>query len=82
MFTRLLIVATLPVLLGITGVPQLGAPPVRAGDVVITGGFLFDSVRDTAVPNRGIVIRSGIFHHVGLDLANVDLTGATVIKLR
>jgi imidazolonepropionase-like amidohydrolase len=81
MLTRFLIVATLPVLLGITAVPQLAAPPVRAGDVVITGGFLFDSVRDTAVPNRGIVIRSGIFHHVGLDLANVDLTGATVIKL-
>ena len=78
---RSLAVLALPLLLAVGVVPQAGIPLVRAGDVVITGGFLFDSVRDTAVPNRGIVIRSGIFHHVGLDLANVDLTGATVIKL-
>jgi imidazolonepropionase-like amidohydrolase len=81
MSRRLVLFAALPLVLSAAAVPQPGAPPVRAGDVVITGGFLFDSKGDTAVPNRGIVVRSGIFHHVGLDLAKVDLTGATVIKL-
>lgn len=58
-------------------------PPVvvRAGDTVITGGFLFDGVRDTVVPNSGIVVRSGIFQSVGTDLSGVDLTGATVVRL-
>src|SRR6185503_6528672 len=54
---------------------------VRAGDTVITGGFLFDSVRDTVVPNTGIVVRGGIFQSVGASLAGVDLTGATVVRL-
>ena len=54
---------------------------VRAGDVVITGGFLFDSVRDTVVPNTGIVVRSGIFQSVGTNLDGVDLTGANVVRL-
>ena len=52
MFRRLLIFATLPVLLAVTAVPQRGAPPVRAGDIVITGGQLFDGVRDTLVPEH------------------------------
>jgi imidazolonepropionase-like amidohydrolase len=62
-------------------VPQANVPPVRPGDVVITGGNLFDSVRDTAVPNTGIVVRSGIFQSVGVNLTGVDLAGATVVRL-
>ena len=54
---------------------------VRAGDTVVTGGFLFDSVRDTVVPNTGIVVRGGIFQSVGASLAGIDLTGATVVRL-
>jgi imidazolonepropionase-like amidohydrolase len=54
---------------------------VRAGDTVITGGSLFDSVRDTVVPNTGIVVRSGIFQSVGTNLTGVDLTGANVVRL-
>jgi len=61
---------------------QLAHPVVvRPGDVVITGGQLFDSVRDTAVPNAGIVVRGGIFQSVGTNVSGVDLTGATVVTL-
>ena len=61
---------------------QLANPVVvRAGDTVITGGFLFDAVGDTAVPNTGIVVRGGIFQSVGTNLNGVDLTGATVVRL-
>jgi imidazolonepropionase-like amidohydrolase len=54
---------------------------VRAGDTVITGGFLFDGVRDTVVPNTGIVVRSGISQSVGANVGGVDLAGATVVRL-
>jgi imidazolonepropionase-like amidohydrolase len=64
------------------GARQLANPVVvRAGDTVITGGFLFDSVRDTVVPNTGIVVRSGIFQSVGTNLNGVDLSGANVVRL-
>ena len=78
---RSLAVLALPLLLAVGVVPQAGIPPVRPGDVVLTGGFLFDGVRDTIVPNTGIVIRSGIFQTVGATLQGVDLAGATVVKL-
>jgi imidazolonepropionase-like amidohydrolase len=61
--------------------PVQNIPPIRPGDIVITGGQLFDSVRDTLVPNRGLVIRQGIFLEVGSDLTGRDLTGAQVVKL-
>ena len=80
MFKRLLMVlAALPWLFAAR---QATAPVVvRAGDVVITGGFLFDSVRDAVVPNTGIVVRSGIFQSVGTNLDGVDLAGANVVRL-
>src|SRR5918993_5140412 len=81
MFTRFLALAALPVVLAFGAIPQAGISIVRAGDVVITGGFLFDGVRDTTVPNTGIVVRSGIFQAVGANLSGVDVTGATVIAL-
>ena len=56
-------------------------PPLQAGDIVIVGGRLFDGVRDTLVPNTGIVVRQGIFLEVGANLANRDLSAARVIRL-
>lgn len=61
---------------------QLANPViVRAGDLVITGGYLFDSVGDTVVPNKGIVVRGGIFQSVGTNLTGVDVTGANIVRL-
>ena len=56
-------------------------PPLRAGDLVITGGQLFDGVRDTLVPNTGLIIRQGIFLEVGANLAGRDLSLARVIRI-
>jgi imidazolonepropionase-like amidohydrolase len=56
-------------------------PAIQAGDIVITGGQLFDGVRDTLVPNTGIIVRRGIFLEVGAGLAGRDVTAAQVITL-
>lgn len=81
MIKYLLALAALSVSLAVGAIPQAGTAPVRAGDIVITGGHLFDAVGDTTVPNTGIIVRSGIFQAVGADLSGVDLTGATVVAL-
>ena len=54
-------------------------PTLQAGDIVITGGQLFDSVRDTLAPNTGIVVRRGIFLEVGANLTGRDTSAATVL---
>src|SRR5262249_52292061 len=54
---------------------------LQAGDIVITGGQLFDSVRDTAVPNTGIVVRNGVLLEVGATLDGRDLSQAQVVRL-
>jgi imidazolonepropionase-like amidohydrolase len=56
-------------------------PPLQAGDVIVTGGRLFDGVRDTLVPNTGLVIRQGIFLEVGATLTGRDVSKAQVITL-
>ena len=56
-------------------------PPIRQGDIVVLGGQLFDSTGDALVPNRGIIVRQGIFLEVGSDLSARDLTGAEIIRL-
>ncbi|HET9370001.1 MAG TPA: amidohydrolase family protein [Vicinamibacterales bacterium] len=56
-------------------------PTLQAGDIVITGGQLFDSVRDTLAPNTGIVVRRGIFLEVGANLTGRDTSAATVVQL-
>ena len=56
-------------------------PLIQAGDIVLTGGWLFDSVQDAAVPNTGIVVRSGIFLEVGADLSRRDLNATQVVRL-
>ena len=56
-------------------------PSLQAGDLVITGGQLFDSVRDTTAPNTGLVIRNGVLLEVGTTLAGRDLSAATIVRL-
>jgi imidazolonepropionase-like amidohydrolase len=56
--------------------------PIEAGDVVITGGQLFDGVADTLRPNTGLVVRHGIFLEIDADLTGRDLTGAEVVRLQ
>jgi imidazolonepropionase-like amidohydrolase len=55
--------------------------PLQSGDVVLTGGQLFDSVRDTLVPNAGIVVRNGVLLEVGATLTGRDVGGARVVQL-
>ena len=52
------------------------------GQVVLRGGWLFDSVGDDVVRNTGIVISNGSFLEVGADLTGRDLGDAEVIDLQ
>ena len=54
---------------------------VRPGDVVLRGGWLFDSIRDGVRRNTGIVARNGEFLEVDANLAGRDLQGARVVDL-
>jgi len=56
-------------------------PPLQAGDIILTGGQLFDSVRGTLVPNTAIVVRQGIFLEVGASLAGRETSAATLVRL-
>jgi imidazolonepropionase-like amidohydrolase len=78
---RLLILAALLVL---TAAPPSAQHviPLQAGDIVVTGGQLFDGVRDTLVPNTGLLIRNGVLLEVGASLANRDLSAARVVRLQ
>jgi imidazolonepropionase-like amidohydrolase len=71
----------LVVLLGLSQLDAQNIPPIQAGDIVITGGQLFDSVRDTLAPNTGLIVRHGILLEVGASLAGRDLGTAKVVKL-
>ena len=55
--------------------------PLQASDIVLTGGQLFDSVRDTLVPNTGIVLRNGVLLEVGATMTARELNGARVVQL-
>jgi imidazolonepropionase-like amidohydrolase len=55
--------------------------PLQPGDIVLTGGQLFDSVRDTLVPNTGIIVRNGVLLEVGATLTGRELGGARVVQL-
>ena len=61
--------------------PQQHVTPLQTGDLIITGGQLFDSVRDTAVPNTAILVRQGIFLEVGANLAGRDTSVAQIVRL-
>jgi imidazolonepropionase-like amidohydrolase len=71
-------------LLFLTIVLAVGAQvrgPLRAGDVVLRGGWMFDSLRGEVRPNTGIVVRDGSFLEVDANLAGRDLSAARVIDL-
>jgi imidazolonepropionase-like amidohydrolase len=53
----------------------------RPGDVVIRGGWLFDSLRDGVRRNTGIVVRNGEFLEVDAALAGRDLASARAVNL-
>jgi imidazolonepropionase-like amidohydrolase len=55
--------------------------PFRAGDVILRGGWLFDSVRDDVRRNTGIVVRNGIILEVDANLDGRDPSTAQVINL-
>ena len=58
------------------------APEVRAGDVVLLGGRLWDGTGDAARPNPGILVRNGVVAHVGPGLEGPGLAAAdTVVRL-
>ncbi len=79
MTSRLVFAAALAFLLG---TPQArNVPPLEAGDIVITGGQLFDSIAGRLVPNAGIIVRRGVFLEVGADLSGRDPGAAQVIRL-
>ncbi len=56
-------------------------PTPQVGDIVITGGRLFDGVRDTLMPNSGILVRHGTLLEVGADLSGLDLSATRVVRL-
>src|SRR5438270_8298579 len=55
--------------------------PFRAGDIVIRGGWIFDSLRGEVRRNTGIVVRDGIFLEVDANLGDRSLAAARVIDL-
>ncbi|MGH7501179.1 MAG: amidohydrolase family protein [Longimicrobiales bacterium] len=54
---------------------------IRAGDIVLRGGWLFDATGDARQRNTGIVIRNGALFAVGADLRRADLSVARVIDV-
>jgi imidazolonepropionase-like amidohydrolase len=68
-------------LLATTQVSAQTPNPLRAGDVVLRGGWLFDARGDEARRNTGIVIRNGTLLEVDARLDGRDLSAARVIEL-
>ena len=71
----------LAVLLGVSQLSAQNIPPIQSGDIIITGGQLFDGVRDTLTPNTGIIVRQGILLEVGARLTGRDVGQAKVVTL-
>ena len=65
----------------VTAQTRPAAIPLQSGDIVIRGGLIFDSVRDDAVPNTGLIVRNGTLLEVNADLTRRDLAPARVIDL-
>ena len=53
----------------------------EAHEIILRGGWVFDSENEKFVENEAIVIRGGTFLSVGKGLAGIMLTGAQVIEL-
>jgi N-acetylglucosamine-6-phosphate deacetylase len=71
-------------LLFVIALAFLGARAARAQqqDVIIRGGWRFDTAKETMVKNTGIVVRGGMFMEVGANLQGRDLSSAKVIDLK
>ena len=54
---------------------------VRAGDVILRGGWLFDSIQESVRRNTGILVRNGEFLEVDARLGGRDLSAARAIDL-
>ena len=61
----------------------MGRAPVQAqpSDVLITGGWLFDSPEEAIVRNPGVLVRAGRIQRVGVDPAEFDTAAARVVTL-
>jgi imidazolonepropionase-like amidohydrolase len=80
---RIVVVTALVVVLAVVARAQRPAAiALETGDIVITGGQLFDAVGDTLEPNSGIVVRHGVLLEVGANLAGRDTSAAQVITLQ
>jgi imidazolonepropionase-like amidohydrolase len=81
--TKRVLALSLAILTGaaVSAAVQTPAPALQAGDIVITGGRLFDAVGDTVRPNTGIVVRRGVLMEVNADLSGRDLSAAQVIRI-
>ena len=53
----------------------------QPGDIILRGGWLFDSIHDGVRRNTGIVVRNGEFLEVDANLAGRDLGAARVVNL-
>ncbi len=76
--------ALVALLLALAPAPPVGAqeaPEIRAGDVVVRGGLLFDPAAGEVGPNPGILVRNGTFLTVGLDADAPVPDGATLVEV-
>jgi imidazolonepropionase-like amidohydrolase len=77
---RLLLAVMLCLVLVLSLAAQVQGP-LRAGDIVIRGGWMFDSLRGEVRRNTGIVVRDATFLEVDANLAGRSLASARVIDL-
>ncbi len=53
----------------------------QPSDVLITGGWLFDSSAETVVRNPGVLVRAGRIQRMGADSSAIDTATARVVPL-
>jgi imidazolonepropionase-like amidohydrolase len=68
-------------ILAVTVVMGQVQTPFRTGDVILRGGWLFDSISDGVRRNTGIVVRNGIILEVDANFNGRDTTSAQVVNL-
>ena len=78
--TRLILLSLLLAVLAVLAYGQVQTA-FQNGDVVIRGGWLFDSVSDEVRPNTGIVVRNGVILEVDANLNGRDTSAAEVVTL-
>src|SRR5215471_3337494 len=78
--TRLILVSLFLAVLAVLAYGQVQTA-FQNGDVVIRGGWLFDSVSDEVRPNTGIVVRNGVILEVDANLNGRDTSATEVVTL-